>query len=127
MPHLSLDDEGNVTLFWVAGDRNLTVEIGPGGEVWGRATFASGDVRTSTDWAVIMGFAQEVLAEMQGAIRADERDTLLDRIRAYHERCHVEHRAWYGDPEDLGRSDLWLSRAMGVSALLDHLQGEEGA
>ena len=40
--------------------------------------------------------------------------------------CHEQRRAWQGQPDDMERSELWLSRAMGLSAFIDWLNCRVG-
>lgn len=55
---------------------------------------------------------------------ADDNGRIIRLLREYHQICHEQHRAWEKDPEDNGRSELWLCRAMGISAFMDWI-GED--
>jgi len=39
-------------------------------------------------------------------------------VRRWREHCRAQHRAWRGDPDDGGRSDLWLTYAAGATQML---------
>jgi hypothetical protein len=41
---------------------------------------------------------------------------------SFRKYCHAQHRAW--KPGDDGRSDLWLSRAEGMSAFIDWMNAD---
>jgi hypothetical protein len=54
-----------------------------------------------------------------------ERLKAAEWAREYRKHCHEQSRAWWGQPDDDGRSDLWLSRAEGMSSFLNWLGEDE--
>ena len=42
-------------------------------------------------------------------------------VKRWRAHCHAQRKAWLGEPDDDSRSELWLNRAEGASAMLDWL------
>jgi hypothetical protein len=60
-----------------------------------------------------------------GPGRRTTKGSAAEWARLFRTHCHAQRRGWQGRPDDDGRSDLWLARAMGMSAFLDWLGEDE--